>query len=364
MTLECYRRRHCSREHRPNRYEFHMYHSKGNRGVRRDRKWSRYRERMARRHVRMPSSSQTSPVWRGGCRRGYRRYYYRSKQSRYKRSMSEGLKYFPFGLEDVFPSSTWTISIGMQAPIGCLVLWTMVMLRRLIHWVFVIFLNVYCIRWVTILLGLWNGVMEKVFDRDKCWCYQDEWFYEDEGANHSLSFGPEFSSDNAGDGPPKQGGGSKRQRGDEEKEEKEEKEQGGKKSKELKDREKKERKTKEDKKVRSDEKRKEETIQLKEVNKKMEKDLNKKREADRLRQETRRERRKELETQQEKEIRLAMERNKKAEQRALQLQNETAQEKADRLAKQAAKKLKQRLNESDADYQARVSKDREQHTAR
>ena len=66
ITLECYRRSHRSREHRPNRYEFDMYHSKGNRGVRRDRKWSRYRERMARRHVRMPSSSQASPVWRGG----------------------------------------------------------------------------------------------------------------------------------------------------------------------------------------------------------------------------------------------------------------------------------------------------------
>ena len=51
--MECYRRSHRSREHRPNRHEFDMYHPKGNRGVRRDRKWSRYRERMARRHVRI-----------------------------------------------------------------------------------------------------------------------------------------------------------------------------------------------------------------------------------------------------------------------------------------------------------------------
>ena len=118
--MECFQRNDCFREHRPNRRDYDMYHRKGNRGVRRDRKWFRYRERMARRHVRLPSSSQTSPVWRGGCRRGYRRYYYRSKQSKDKKVMSERWKCFPFGLEDVYPMGTGEISNGWQALVGSL----------------------------------------------------------------------------------------------------------------------------------------------------------------------------------------------------------------------------------------------------
>ena len=193
---ESYRQTYSNRKPLPLRRGFDMCYTK--RGVRRERYWSRYRERMARRHVPMPSSSQISPVWRGGARRGYRRYFYRSKESKYKKWLSESKNYFAFGLEDVFPtpSNTWDISIGMQAPIGFLAMIIIGWVRVWMQWLYKIFGNwLFYKLFTNVLLGVMEYKVRRGFDRDKYTFDKDKLMVVDAGCRVVL-FGPEYSSDN------------------------------------------------------------------------------------------------------------------------------------------------------------------------
>ena len=84
--------------------------------------------------------------------------------------------------------------MGLQAPIGCLVFGIVVLFQRLVQLMYLVWLSCVCYRMDLYGTNIWKeGVMVRVWDRDKIKYRKEVWFHEVDGTRHSRLFGPAFS---------------------------------------------------------------------------------------------------------------------------------------------------------------------------